>query len=180
MSSFWNNLSDREKKLLIFLSLVISVYLIYDLVVVKSMDRLEEVNAELAEVEEKEHSLEIELARLKILEEEYKDYSLSQVQARLPENVDIPETILWLERMFSDSSLSQPDIQFSQPEERASNYIELNLSFSGSYDNIHNLVGKIENNERVVSLESLNISGVGENISATMSLNVFAQNIDEE
>lgn len=174
MKELWGKFSQREKKLLIAFALIFAIYFIYTAIISTALQNLEQANLALEEMERKEQNLQIELGKIQRLQISYGDYQIEELFARLPKESNISQTILWIEKIFSHPGLSEPNIHFNLVSGSPS-YLQVGLNFTGDYTSIHRLLEEIEGNEQITRIESINLNGSREMMSASLTITLYAQ-----
>jgi Tfp pilus assembly protein PilO len=174
----FSKLSAREKNLLIFLGFLLLIYFLYITLFEGNLAKLEEKQMYLESLERKEEDLSLKIFQYNVLKQNYGNYDLGELLVKYPEEGQIPEIILWLEELFVDRELSKPNISFNKVDGNE-RYLQISLNFSGPYNNIYNLIEKIENHERLTTIERLNLSGSQNSLSASITFNIYGQSFED-
>jgi Tfp pilus assembly protein PilO len=174
----FSKLSPRERKLITFLGIIILLYLAYITLFEGNLAKLQEREGYLDSLQRQEEKLQGEMFQYNLLKNQYGNYDIEELLIKYPEKLHIPEIILWLEELFADWELSRPNISLNKVYGDIS-YLGITLSFTGPYDNIFNLIEKIEGDERLVLIESLNLSGSQNSLAANISIKFIGQSFEE-
>lgn len=179
MSEVFNKLSKRERTLMIIALAVILIYSVYAFVLGPSKVKLEKNQQELFRLEQQEAQFNREVANFNQLKETYENYSFEELLIQLPEQGKVPEVIRWLEDLFKDPLLTNPSIGFSMGED-IEPYLQVTLSFSGPFANVHGLINKIEANERVTAIDRTNLSrGQLNTLTSNLTIRIYGQDFTD-
>ena len=174
MKDYFNKLSDRERKMLGLLAVLILCFGMYALVFEGNIRVLNDKKDQLASLETREENLSMELFSYGLLNERYSGYNMDELEKQLPSQGRVPEIILWLDDLFKRGDLSTPTMGFSVASNEVE-YMQITLTFSGSYRAIFNLVEEIESSKRLTAIERINLSGSQDSLTANMVIHVYGQ-----
>lgn len=180
MIESFNKLESREKRLIILLAVIIIFYLLYTFIYQPIAGILSEVKEEIEALERREAVLKKDLSDFDALKNDYGKYNINDLLISLPDQGKVPEIIVWIEQMFSDPSLTKPNIGFSlDTSTKDRNFLQITFAFSGSYKSIYSLMENIENSSRLTTIESVNLSGTNNSLNANLVVRVYGQNFGE-
>lgn len=140
--------------------------------------QLEDKKQQLSRLEQQEENLNLELFSYNLLKDNYQNYDLEDLLVRLPEQGQLPEIILWIKELFSDPALSTPSLSFSVVSQDLQ-FLQVTLSFTGPYQNIYQLIDRIEGSDRVTKVDRLNLSRGQGNLSAGLVIKIYGQDFTD-
>lgn len=162
----------------ILLTIIFS-YGIYLIIFVPQITKLEKIENNLFELEKQNTQLNNKMKHYNKLKVQYQVYSYEKLILQFPDKGKIPEVILWLEELFQDPSLSRPSISFSRGQDQEQ-YLQLSLSFTGPYNNVQDLIKKIEANERLTIIETTNlIRGTSDLIVTSLVIKIYGKDFTD-
>lgn len=178
MQEFLNRLSSREKRMITILLVFLLMYSAYKLIIDKSLVKLEDVNSQLESLIEREDELSREIVSYNTLRINYQTYDLNNLEITLPIEGEVHEIVLWIEELFSDTTLTRPRLSFKLMDEQEK-YVEVSLEFSGPYESVYSLMDQIENNTRLTKIQSSNLNGNQGQLNANLTMRVYGQAFEE-
>jgi Tfp pilus assembly protein PilO len=179
MIEVFKNLSKRELKFIIILLTIIFLYMVYVIIFAPSLRKLAERESELFRLEGHKAKLNSEVRHYHQLKNKYQDYNYENLLLQFPNEGKVPQVILWIEDLFQDYNLSRPSINFSRCNDQEQ-YLQISLNFTGPYGNIEDLINKIEANERLTTIETINLNaGSGYLITGNLLMRVYGQNFQD-
>lgn len=179
MKEYFKKLSPREKKMLSMLAFILLLYGLYALVFEGNIQALSDKRDQLTALEQREEQMSMELFSYNLLKERYSAFDLDKLEEQLPSQGKFHEIILWLDGLFDNSAISTPTMGFSVAAEEEVKYMQITLTFSGSYTDIYSLVEEIEGNTRVTTVERMNLSGTQDSLTANLVIHVYGQNFTD-
>lgn len=178
MFEIFKKLTNREKRLLIIAVILMVMYGTYALAFEPSRAKLDETKEQLNRLEQQEAQLNREIANYNQLKDSYQNYNLDELLTQLPKQGKVPEIILWLQQLFLDPQITHSGIGFSRGED-IEQYLQINLSVSGPYSNVQGIINRIEGNERLTTIETVNLSGGANSVSANLSIRIYGQDFTD-
>ncbi len=132
---------------------------------------------QLLDLTEELNTKEAERDSLKLLKTEMKD-AFEDVKKQIPIGAEQENVIRDLNRLVAASGLSFTSLSFAVGHNAQINvdHLSINFSVEGSVKQIRELLQRIEQNQRFMGLDNLNISGLEDqnNKKTTLSLNIYA------
>ncbi len=176
MTEVFKKLSKRELRFTIILLTIILLYGIYVVIFVPSITKLEEKDNELLKLEQKEIQLNNEIVLYNKLKDTYQSYNFEKLQIQFPNEGKVPKIILWIEELFQDSNLSRPSVSLSKEGQ----YLQISLSFTGPYTDVQSLINKIEANERLTTIETINLNAsTVDSITVNLVIRIYGQDFTD-
>jgi Tfp pilus assembly protein PilO len=179
MIEIFKNLSKKELRLVFILLTIIFLYLVYMFILTPSIKKLKETENELSKLEKQKLQLNNDINLYNQLKNQYQNDSLEDLLLQLPDEGKVPEIILWIEELFQDPNVSNPNISFARGNNKEQ-YLELSISFTGPYINVKDLINKIEANKRLTIVENTNLNkGTSNLIVSHLVIKIYGQNFKD-
>lgn len=123
---------------------------------------IRKVNAQVSAFSERADSLSTNIAKLKEIQPSLVQYSttIDDLRMAMPAAQQIPEVLVMVEAIAKNTGLNISGFDI-QPSSGKSGEVGVNMSASGSYDNLAGFTTKLENNVRPIKINSISVTSAG-------------------
>lgn len=175
-------LTKNEKVLLSLLAIIVLFWLAYRFIYIPQQEKLEYLNSERQNYEEKIQEINSTLRKEEAINKEWKDLHEEKekiVSGYFP-TLDQAQIIYILNELIEKDNISIPDLNFNQPDYSDLGGFEvksmdISIPYSGNYDGVISVLNSIKKSPRKILVDNLFMDkAMNEDLNGSMSLKIYS------
>ena len=162
-------------QLLVIVAFVL-VSAVFGYLIVKEGLLIRKQSAEIYHIEAMIAEQQVLLQKLQDAQARTSEYEahLSELQKMIPQAPDQNQFLVWVHQVSSDASLKLADVSFeTHTQEAGYSVMPVKLYLQGNYNNTLQFLSSLMYGERLVRVDDVDLSGMGDNLSIEMKVNLF-------
>ena len=178
MKLFKLNLSKRTKIVIFIIFLIVFAYLNYTYIYSPKNSKIEGLDREISNLNNKIAEGKRIAARLSELRREYQGLidKMEFMEVLLPKEKDIPDFLVLLQETMDEFKIDFTNFSpqnIAQDRDALYARLPINMSYTANYLEVIKFLDRLENFPRIVDIRNLNINPVGDepgNVNITMTM----------